>query len=177
MVTNDKGKFCKSDITAHIGKVIETFASFGMCRSLCLRKAGDDLCCKKSRIDHNVLGFTRMDIDTVDDKVRACSVKVLVSNFAFVITVNCVSKVCFKIVKIKEIRTCTDFFVRGKAYPYITVRCTLGNDLFQSSHDLCNTCFIVSTEKRGSVGRDKCASGQRFQSREIRYLKIGVTSF
>ena len=157
--------------------MVEAFASCSVCRSLSLRKTGDDLGCKESRIDHDIFCFARMYIDTVNDKVGTCRVKILVGNLTFIITVYRVGIFGFKIIQVKQIRTCTDLFIRGKTNPDITVWSSFRDQLFQSGHDFSNARLVICAEKCCSVGGDQRATSERLKCRKIRYFKIGVTSF
>ena len=158
MVTNDKGKGGGSHISGHIGQMIESFPAAGVCRRFRFRKPGNNFTSHQCCIDHNVFCFARMNIYTFNMKDGTCGIKIFVSHFAFVITVHCVCIICLKDSKIKQIRTCADFFVRRKSDPEFPVWCTFCNQFFHGCHDFGNTCLVISAQKCGTVCSDQGSS-------------------
>ena len=106
------------------------------------------------------LGATVDNIDEIKkvDPHTTCGIKIFVSHFAFVIAVHRVCIICLKDSKVKQIRTCTDFFVRRKPDPDIPVWCTFCNQFFHGCHDFSNTCLVISAQKCGTVCRDQGSS-------------------
>ena len=70
-----------------------------------------------------------MHVDALYGKFSACGIKVFIGHLALVITVHGVGKIGFKIVQIKQIRTLSDLFIRGKSNPDIAVRSALCDNL------------------------------------------------
>ena len=155
VITNDVGKSCCGNVAGHIGQMIETFSSLGVGRRFHWRKLRLDLTCNESGIDHDIFRLTRVDIHAFDSENCACGIKVFIGNLALIIAIYRVGKICFKVVKIKQIRTTSDFLIRCKTDPDIAVWNVRGDELFSSSHDLSNACLIVCTKQSCAVCRDQ----------------------
>ena len=101
MVTHDIGKFCKSDITLHVGQMIEALSALGVRWCLLRRKLRLDIARHKSGIYHNILCLARMHIDAFNGKFCARGVEILIGDFALVIAVYRVGKSSLKIIQVK----------------------------------------------------------------------------
>ena len=155
MVTDNVGKGSCGNITGHICQMVKTFSAF--CVGWCFhrRQQGLDLACNESSIDHDIFCFSRVNIHTFHRKDSACSIKVFIGDFTFMISIYRISKICVKIIKIEQICTASDFLVRCKADPDIAVWNIRGDELFDSGHDFRNSGFIVCTKQSCTVCCDQ----------------------
>ena len=138
--------------------MIEAFTAFGVGRCFVFREFPGDLTCNESRIDHDILGFARVNIHAFYDKISTCGIEVFVCNFTFIITVNGVCKICFKIIQIKKVCAGANFLIRCDSNPDIAVRGSFQDQLFHSGKNLGNTGFVVSTEQCCAVCGDQSSS-------------------
>ena len=109
--------------------MVKALSALSCGRSLVCRQSCGNLAANQSSIDHNVLCLARMHVDALYGKFSACGIKVFIGHLALVITVHGVGKICLEIVQIKQIRTLSDLFIRGKSNPDIAVRSALCDNL------------------------------------------------
>ena len=62
-----------------------------------------------------------MYVLAVDGKLCRCSIEVLVSNFAFIITIDGVTVVSLADIEVEMIGTTSDLFIRSKADPEVSM--------------------------------------------------------
>ena len=114
----------------------------------------------------------------MDFERGACGIEVFVRDFAFVAAIDGVSVFRFEIIQVQAVGTASDFFVRRKADPDITVAgkvfvaATFGvavcfGELFHGGHDFGDARFVVCAEERRAVGRDERAALEPLERREI----------
>ena len=130
MIADDIRKLCVRDLAGHMHQREKALASFGVFGCFCFRQKTLDLASNSGCVYHDVLCGTRMDIYALDLKRSSGGVKVFIGDLAFVIAVNRVSIICLEIIKIKKIRSASDFFVRGETDPDVAVWNVLTDDLF-----------------------------------------------
>lgn len=102
--------------------MIKSLSALCMLRCLVLRDlrlyfTGNGCC-----IDHNVFCFSRMYVHSMDHKFSTCRVEIFISYFALISAIYRICKICFEIIQIKQFRPTSDFFIRRKSYPDISVR-------------------------------------------------------
>jgi len=170
MVTYDKGERCTCNISGHVCQMVETFTSTRVCRRLVCREQRYDFISDQGSVDHDILCFSRMYINTFNMKCCTCCVEIFVGNFTFVIAIHCVSIICLKNVQVKQICSTTDFLVRRKTNPQITMWNVFCNYLFDCCENFCDAGFVIRTQKCSSVRCNKCAPLQRGKRWKIFYF-------
>ena len=158
MVTHNIGKFCFFHISGNIGQMIKSLSALCMLRCLVLRDFGLYLTGNGCCIDHNVFCFSRMYVHSMDHKFSTCRVEIFISYFALISAIYRICKICFEIIQIKQFRPTSDFFIRRKSYPDISVRDSFFLDFLYCLHNRCYSCLVIRTQQRCSIGCDQCSS-------------------
>ena len=117
--------------------MIKSLSALCMLRCLVLRDlrlyfTGNGCC-----IDHNVFASPRMYVHSMDHKFSTCRVEIFISYFALISAIYRICKICFEIIQIKQFRPTSDFFIRRKSYPDISVRDSFFLDFLYRSHNRC----------------------------------------
>ena len=98
VVAHSVGERGGRNIALHIGQMKKSFSALSVSGRLLRGEMRLDLACDNRCVDHNVFGFARMDIDTLDGKLGIRSIKIIVGHLPLVIAVQRVGELGLKIV-------------------------------------------------------------------------------
>ena len=150
-------KFCKCTFSFHIEQMIKTFIPFRITRGFALGKHRIKFHGNKAGIDHRIFGRSRVYTDSVEFNQSTACIKILVLNFIFCISVQCVCKISTELINIKMRCTSSSFFIWGKCDAKRAMRYILFVHSFNHSQNFCNTSFVISTKNCCSVACNQCA--------------------
>ena len=117
----------------------KSFSSFCVGRCLGLWETASNFTGNLCSIYHNIFGFSRVYAYTVNGKFGTCSIKVFICNICFIATIYCICIISFEIVQIETVCTNTNFFIRSKTYPNISMWYVIIFDFFYGSYNFGNT--------------------------------------
>ena len=103
-------------------------------------------------------GFHCEEYGQVLERESTACIKILVLNFIFCISVQCVCKISTELINIKMRCTSSSFFIWGKCDAKRAMRYILFVHPLNHSQNFCNTSFVISAENGCSITCNQCAS-------------------
>ena len=133
-------------------QMVKPFIPFSINRLLFFRQQGLELTTHSGRIDHLILGTSRMDAHALDGDSCRSRVEVFIFQFTQGSAVNSISNLGTKFFKIEELRTFPDFLIRRKTNADLSVfRSIRTKQTLRKGHDFSHTGFIISPQKCRSI--------------------------
>ena len=149
--------------------VVEPFVSFGVLRTFGGRQQPLQFARHVERIDHLVLGVSRVDVASLNVDFGACGVEVLVFQLTLHAAVDRVGEVGAEGPDVEEIDPAAHLLVGREADTYLAVF-DLGvcEQVLGGGHDFRHARLVVGTQQRRAVGMDQRVPLEELQLGEIR---------
>ncbi len=154
----------------HGNQVIESLVPFRVFRTLAGRQHGVQLRNHLQRVNHLVLGVSRMDILPLHLYLRAGGIKILILQLPFETAVHGIGELRPEALHIEEIHATPDLLVRCETQAHRSVfQFRMSHHILGSRHDFRHPRLVIGTQQRRPVGRNQRMPLIKRQLREIRH--------
>ena len=132
----------------------KAFVTFGVFRTLLRREKRIELHSDQYGVLHLAFGVSGMDVHSLDMDFGGSGIEILVFKFSDLTSVHRVGVVRTEFLHIELHHTATDFLVGSEAdLDFAVFELRMLHDILGGVHDFGDSGFVVSSQKRRSVGR------------------------